>query len=39
MFKAYKVRLKVDNKQRTMLFKCAEVARFVYNWGLPVELE
>ena len=32
--RAYKVELKPNNKQRTLLEKSAGTARFAYNWGL-----
>ena len=32
--RAYKTELDPNNKQQTMLRKCAGTARFVYNWGL-----
>lgn len=34
MIKTMKVMLCPNNKQRTKLFECAVVARFVYNWAL-----
>ena len=37
MIKSFKVKLKVNNKQRTQLFKCAGVSRFAYNWALEQE--
>ncbi|MFA5166639.1 MAG: RNA-guided endonuclease TnpB family protein [Candidatus Paceibacterota bacterium] len=32
--KAYKVRLELNNKQKTWCNRCAGASRFVYNWGL-----
>lgn len=37
MIKTYKVKLLPNNKQRTKLFECAGVARWVYNWALEQE--
>jgi len=37
--KAYKVELKPNNKQRTLLEKSAGTARFAYNWGLSERIE
>lgn len=37
--KAYKVELKPNNKQRTLLEKSAGTARFAYNWGLNQRIE
>ncbi len=37
--KAYKVELKPNNKQRTLLEKSAGTARFAYNWGLNERIE
>ena len=34
MFKALKVRLKLNNKQKTLLIQNAGVARWAYNWAL-----
>jgi putative transposase len=34
MLKAYKVRLKTNNKLNSQFMRCAGVERFVYNWGL-----
>ena len=39
MLKAYKVRLKPNNKQLTKLFEYAGCARFAYNWALTREIE
>ncbi|MFX0182483.1 MAG: RNA-guided endonuclease InsQ/TnpB family protein [Candidatus Hodarchaeota archaeon] len=32
--RGYKYELKVNNKERTLLAKCAGTARFAWNWGL-----
>ena len=32
--RGYKYELKVNNKERTLLTKCAGVSRFTWNWGL-----
>ena len=32
--RAYKVRLELNNKQKTWCNQCAGAARYVYNWGL-----
>lgn len=32
--RAYKVRLELNNKQKTWCNQCAGVARYVFNWGL-----
>jgi putative transposase len=37
--RAYKVELKPNNEQRTLLEKSAGVARFTYNWGLAKKIE
>lgn len=34
MIKSIKVQLKPNNKQNSLLFQCAGVARFIYNWTL-----
>jgi len=34
IYRAYKVELKPNNKQKTLFLKGCGVARFVYNWGL-----
>lgn len=34
MLKAYKVRLKTNNRQKTAFNRCAGVSRYVFNWGL-----
>jgi len=34
IFRAYKVELDVNNKQRSLLVRCAGVARWAFNWGL-----
>jgi putative transposase len=34
MHKAYKVKLKPNNKQKTTLNACAGAARWAYNWTL-----
>lgn len=36
MLKAYKVRLETNNKQKTMMRRCAGVSRYIYNWGLAM---
>ena len=37
--KGYKVELKLNNKQRTMLLQHAGAARFTYNWGLSKRID
>jgi len=37
--KAYKVEIKPNNKQKTLLNKTFGVARFTYNWGLARRIE
>lgn len=37
--KAYKVELKPNNRQRTLLAQSAGCARFAYNWGLAQRIE
>jgi putative transposase len=32
--RGYKYELKVNNKERTLLAKCAGISRFAWNWGL-----
>ncbi len=39
MIKSIKVMLCPNNRQRTKLFQCAGVARFVYNWALEKQIE
>jgi putative transposase len=39
MIKSYKTKLKLNNKQRTYLTKCANVSRWAYNWALGQEKE
>lgn len=39
MFKAIKVMLLPNNKQRTKLFQCFGVSRFAYNWALNRQQE
>lgn len=39
MFKSFKIMLHPNNKQRTKLFQCFGVSRFVYNWALNREQE
>ncbi|HCL4447049.1 TPA: transposase [Clostridium botulinum] len=39
MIKGFKVRLEPNNKQNTMLFKCAGTSRFIYNWTLARQEE
>jgi len=34
IYRAYKVELNPNNKQRTIFMRCAGAARYVYNWGL-----
>ena len=36
---AYKLELKINNKQRTLLSKHAGTARFTWNWGLAQRIE
>ena len=37
MIKSIKVRLNLNNKQRTKLFQYAGCARFAYNWAIAIE--
>ena len=37
--KTYKTKLKLNNKQKTLFFKNASVARFAYNLTLGIEQE
>ena len=37
MIKGYRVMLLPNNKQKTKLFECASVSRFIYNWALWYE--
>jgi putative transposase len=39
MIKGFKVRLEPNNKQNTILFKCAGTSRFIYNWTLAKQEE
>ena len=39
MFKTIKIMLRPNNKQRTKLFQCAGVARFIYNWVLNYQTD
>ena len=39
MFKTIKIMLRPNNKQRTKLFQCAGVARFIYNWVLNYQAD
>ena len=39
MFKAIKIMLHPNNKQRTKLFQCFGVSRFAYNWALNRQQE
>jgi len=39
ILRAYKVELDLKNKQRTMLLKCAGVARWAWNWGLARRIQ
>ncbi|MDR2407144.1 MAG: transposase [Bacteroidales bacterium] len=39
MIKSYKVKLKLNNKQKTHLVYCANVSRWAYNWALGQEKE
>ncbi|MFX0050797.1 MAG: helix-turn-helix domain-containing protein, partial [Candidatus Hermodarchaeota archaeon] len=32
--RGYKYELRINNKERTQLTKCAGIARFAWNWGL-----
>jgi putative transposase len=34
IYKAFRYELKPNNKQRVLLFKCAGVARFTWNWAI-----
>ncbi|MFB2879994.1 helix-turn-helix domain-containing protein [Aerosakkonemataceae cyanobacterium BLCC-F46] len=36
MLKSFKTRLNLNNKQRTLAAKHAEVARHAWNWGLEI---
>jgi transposase len=36
---AYKTELKLNNKQRTLLARCAGTARYAYNWGLRIKID
>lgn len=37
--RAYKVELKVNNKERSQLEQCAGVARWAWNWGLERRIQ
>jgi putative transposase len=37
--RAYKTKLKVNNRQRATLSRCAGTARYVYNWALADRIE
>ncbi len=37
--RAYKTELKLNNQQRTLCYKHAGCARFVFNWGLQRKIE
>ena len=39
MRKSFKIELKPNNKQRTLLVKHSGIARFAYNWGLGRQVE
>jgi putative transposase len=39
MLRAYKTELDLNNKQRTMMLRCAGTARFVFNWALADRIE
>lgn len=39
MIKSFKVRLEPNNEQKSMLFQCAGVARWAYNWCLARQQE
>ena len=39
MIKTIRVQLLPNNKQKTLLKKCADVARWAYNWALSKQLE
>lgn len=39
MIKSFKVRLEPSNEQKSMLFQCAGVARWAYNWCLSRQQE
>ena len=32
--RGYKYELRVNNKEQTLLIKCAGISRFAWNWGL-----
>jgi putative transposase len=37
--RAYKTELKLNNKQKTLLARCAGTARYAYNWGLRIRID
>ena len=37
--RAYKTELKLNNKQKTLLARCAGTARYAYNWGLRIKID
>lgn len=37
--RAYKTELRLNNKQKTLCFKSAGIARFAYNWGLRQKID
>ena len=39
IIRGYKVELKINKKQRTLLRKHAGTARFAWNWGLARRIE
>ena len=39
IFRAYKVELDLNNKQRALLVQCAGAARWTYNWGLSRRIQ
>jgi putative transposase len=39
MLRAYKTELDLNNKQRTMMLRCAGTSRFVFNWALADRIE
>lgn len=39
VYRAYKVELKLNNRQRTLCYKHAGCARFAFNWGLQRKID
>jgi transposase len=37
--RAYKTELKLNNKEKTLLARCAGTARYAYNWGLRIKID